>query len=123
MKSVNEHYGLEDEDISHPQKKTNYKTIMQNQQIDKELIKIAQTNKDHSIQNFHGADRKYSLIFRNHKIVIPKQLENQVIEWYHNAFCHPGETRTVLSISQHCYWKIYVKKFSNSFLNVKRVSF
>ena len=28
IKSINEHYGLENEDISHP---TNYKTIMQNQ--------------------------------------------------------------------------------------------
>ena len=28
-KSLNEHYGLEDEDISHP---TNYKTIMQDQE-------------------------------------------------------------------------------------------
>ena len=32
IKSINEHYGFEDEDISHP---TNYKTIMQNQQKDK----------------------------------------------------------------------------------------
>ena len=102
FKSINEHYGLENEDISHP---TNYKTIMRNQQKDKELIKIAQNNKDYSIQNFHGADKKYSLICKNRKIVIPKQLEKQVVEWYHNALCHPGETRTELSISQHFYWK------------------
>ena len=31
MKSVNEHYGLEDEDISHP---TNCKTIIYNQKKD-----------------------------------------------------------------------------------------
>ena len=60
IKSVNEHYGSEDEEISHP---TNNKTIMQMQQKDKVLIKIAQTNKDYSIQNFHGANKKYSLIF------------------------------------------------------------
>ena len=58
MKSVNEHYGLEDEDISHP---TNYNTV-QNQLKDKNLIKNAQTNKDDFIQNFHCADKKYSLI-------------------------------------------------------------
>ena len=50
---------LEDEDISHP---TNYKIIMQYQQKDEELIKIAHNNKDYSIQNFHGADKKYTLI-------------------------------------------------------------
>ena len=53
IKSVNEHYGLEDEDILHH---TNYKIIMQNQQ------------------------------------------KNRVVEWSHNALCHPGKTRTELSI-------------------------
>ena len=45
---------------------------MQNQQKDKDLIKIAQNNKDYSIQNFHGADKQYSLICENCKTVIPK---------------------------------------------------
>ena len=48
---------------------------------------------------------KYSLILKNRIIVIPKQLEQQVVEWYHNTLCHPGETRTELSISPHFYWK------------------
>ena len=74
IKSKNKHNGLEEEDISYP---TNYKSIMRNQQNDKELIKIAQNNKDYSIQNFHGADKKYSLIF--------KLLEKQVVEWYRYA--------------------------------------
>ena len=65
---------------------------MRNQQKDKEQINIAQNNKYYSIQNFQGADKKYSLICRNRKIVIPKQLKKQVVEWYHNALCHPGET-------------------------------
>ena len=54
---------------------TNYKTIMRNQQNDEELIKFAQNNKDYSIQNIHGANKKYFLICQNCKIVIPKQLE------------------------------------------------
>ena len=58
MKSVNECYGLENEDSSHP---INYNAIVQNQQKDKELIKIAQTNKDYCIQIFYGAVKKYSL--------------------------------------------------------------
>ena len=44
-----------------------------------------------------------------HKIVIPKLLEKQVVEWYHNALCHLGETCTELSIAQHIYWKILRK--------------
>ena len=59
IKAVNEHYSLDDEDISHP---TNDKTIMQYQQKDQKLIKIAQSNKDYSVQHFHGANKKYSPI-------------------------------------------------------------
>ena len=78
---------------------------MRQQQKHKELIKIAQNNKDYSIQNFHGADKKYSFLCKIRKIVIPKQLERQVVEWYHDTLCHSGETRTELSISQHFNWK------------------
>ena len=69
------------------------------------MIEIAQTDKDNSIQNFRGTDKKYSLICKNFRIVTPKQLEKQVVEWHHNALCHPGETRTELNIAQHFYWK------------------
>ena len=73
------------------------------------MLKISQNNKDYSIQNFHGANKKYSLICKNRKIVTPKQLEKQVIEWYHNALYHPRETCTELSISHHFYWKNLLK--------------
>ena len=66
-------------------------------------------NKDYSIKHFHGADKTHSLICRKHKIVIPKILEKQVVVWYHNALCHPGETCTELSIAQHFYWKYFRK--------------
>ena len=99
--SLAEHFALEEEDILHP---TNYKTIMRYQQQDKNLIKIAKQNNDYSIKHFHGADKKYSLICRKHRIVIPKQLEKRVVEWYHHTLCHPGETRTELTIAQHFYW-------------------
>ena len=56
IKPINEHYGLDNEDIPHP---TNCETIMQNQQKDKEWIKIAQNNKDYSVHKFHGANKKY----------------------------------------------------------------
>ena len=59
---MNEHYGLEDEDISHP---TNHKTIEEYQQKDKEFIK---------------SNRITKFFSENSNIVIPKQLEIQVIE-------------------------------------------
>ena len=74
IKSINEYCGLEDEDICHH---TYHKTIMQNQQKYEELIIITHMNTDYSIQNFHGNNKKYSLICINLKIVIPKQLEKK----------------------------------------------
>ena len=102
LKAVNEHYGFEDEDIPHP---TNYRTIMRYQQKDQEMIKITQTNKDYSLQYFHGTKKEHLLICRNHKIVIPKLLEKLVVKLYNNDLYHPGEACTELSISQHFYWK------------------
>ena len=55
IESLNEHYGLEDEYALHT---TKYKTNMQKQQKDKDLINIAQNNKDYSIQNFQGTNEK-----------------------------------------------------------------
>ena len=78
---------------------------MQYQQKDKKLIKIVENNRDYSIQNIHGANKKYSLIYKNCKIVMPKQLEKQVIELYHNISYHSREIHSELSISQHFYWK------------------
>ena len=68
-------------------------------------IETAKLNKDYSIKHFDGADKKYSLIDRKHKIVIPKLLEKQVVEWYHNALCHLGENCTELYIAQYFCWK------------------
>ena len=74
---------------------------MQYEQNDTHLIETAKSNKDYSIKHFHEPDKKYSLICRKHKIVTPKLLEKQLVEWYHNALCHSGETCAELSIAQH----------------------
>ena len=96
MSSLTEHFPLEKEDVLHP---INYKTIMRYQQNNTPLIETAKLNKDYSIKHFYGTDKKYSLICKEHKIVIPKLLEKQVVEWYHNTLCHSGETHTELSIA------------------------
>ena len=76
------------------------------QQKYKALNKMVKTNsRYYSIKTFHGADKKYSLICFNDKIVIPNELQKGPVEWYHSMLSHPGETRTELAISQHFYWK------------------
>jgi transposase InsO family protein len=100
-----EHFALSKTDVPEEAHPTNLKTIMRYQQNDKELIETAKKNKNFSIKQFHGAGKQYSLICFNNKIVVPKQLQKRIVQWYHTTLCHPGETRTELTISQNFYWK------------------
>ena len=101
-----EHYGLEKDDLPKTAHPTKYKTIMSHQLKYKSLMKLTKnTVKHYSNKEFHGAGKNYSLICYKDKIVIPKDLQKRVVEWYHHTLCHPGETRTELSIAQHFYWK------------------
>ena len=76
-------------------------------------------NKDNFVQSLHGADKKYSLIYKHCKIMIPKQ----VVEWYHNALCHPGETLTARRISQYFYQKNLCKTSPEIYTNYKMCQF
>ena len=84
---------------THP---TNYKTIKFYQQKDKNIIKIAKTDKNYSIKQFHGTGKKYLLICYHDKIIIPKQIQTRIVQWYHDTLSHPGKE---LTISQYFYWK------------------
>ena len=53
------------------------------------------------MKKIHGTGKTFSLICRHGEIVVSKQ----IVEWYNNVLCHPGETRTKLTIGQHFYWK------------------
>ena len=105
VQALAEHFALKKKDMPEEAHPTNYKTIMLNQQKDNNLIKIAKTDKNYSIKPFHGAGKKYALICFHDKIVIPKQIQKRIVEWYHTTLSHPGETRTELTIAQHFYWK------------------
>jgi len=100
-----EHFDLSNKDVPEEAHPTNLKTIMHYQQNDKELIETAKKNNFFSIKQFHGAGKQYSLICFNNRIVIPKQLQKRILQWYHTKLCHPGETSTELTISQNFYWK------------------
>jgi len=56
------------------------------------------------LKDFSGGDKHYELICFNNKIVIPTPLQEHITQWYHTYLCHPGETRTEKTISQHFTW-------------------
>ena len=95
-------FDLSDNDIVNP---ITYKNIMVNQQKDKTLIKNASTDKNYTVNVFHGGETIRRLICYKNKIVIPTTLQRSIVEWYHNHLCHPGIVRTEATIRKHFYWK------------------
>ena len=52
---------------------------------------------------FQGGDKTWELVCYKDKIVVPKSLEDHIINWYHTVLCHPGELRTEETIRQHLW--------------------
>jgi hypothetical protein len=57
-------------------------------------ITNALANVTYSINTFDGEEKQWDLAIFNEKIVIPKDLQNNVVNWCHNQLCHPGMTLT-----------------------------
>ena len=58
----------------------------------------------YQIKEFLGGGKTRSLACYNEKIVVPKMLQEHVIDWYHITLCHPGINRTEETIAQHLFW-------------------
>jgi RNase H-like domain found in reverse transcriptase/Integrase zinc binding domain len=69
--------------------------------LKKELLN--NTNK-YKLKDFHGGRKIRSLMCYSDKILVPKHLQQHVIDWYHITLCHPGINRTEETISQHLFW-------------------
>ena len=91
----------------------NYKTIMQHQQEDKNLLVAAQRDKSYIIQDFTAAGQVHQLICLNRKMLVPKTLQKIIVQWYHVQLCHPSETLTEQTIHQHFTWGKLSKTVKN----------
>ena len=107
VKTVNvaECFGYDDDDLPENSYPLRYRDIAKAQAKDPKLAKKLVTHESYSETTFRGGDKNYKLICNNNKIVIPKILQQRTVDWYHEMLCHPGETRTELSIRQHFDWK------------------
>ena len=104
MSEMAEVFGMTKEDLTPDVFPLSYKNILIAQQKDKDLLRKTQKYKEYSIKTFRGGGKSRSLICLQGKIVIPKPLQKQLVEWYHQQLCHPGETRTEATIRQHYTW-------------------
>ncbi len=78
-----------------------FRIISTFQQREATLNNLISKNKRYSRKIFHGGEQ---LVCYDGKIYIPKPLRLNVITWYHEYLCHPGETRTEETIKQHLWW-------------------
>ena len=56
-------------------------------------------------QEFPFGDKKFNLVTKQDKIVLPTSLQTKAVKYYHTTLCHPGETRMELTMGQHYTWK------------------
>ena len=78
-----------------------FKILSTFQQRDAALAGLVTSNKRYSRKSFHGGEQ---LVCYDEKIFVPTPLRRNVITWYHEYLCHPGETRTEETIRQHLWW-------------------
>jgi hypothetical protein len=77
-------------------------TMQQQDPLTEEMLnKNNETSKHLSRKTFHGGEQ---LVCYDEKIYVPPALRNNVVTWYHEYLCHPGETRTEETIRQHLWW-------------------
>ncbi len=98
---------LEEDQLTYP---LHYRRLRVEQQKEQALLDLVGKDPAFSEQEFRHSDSKYTLVVRkdldgNQQIVVPKVLQKKATEWYHETLCHPGETRTELTLKQHFYWK------------------
>ena len=83
-----------------------YEDIAQRQTTDVFIRKALRTNmKGYEKTVYPSGEKKFTLVTKNGKIVLPTALQKPGVQWYHEALMHPGETRTELTMGQHFTWK------------------
>ena len=93
--------GLEKDEQSEDIFPLRYKDIQKAQQKDKWLLNKLLKDSEYSLREVHGGGKTRSLIVKNNKIVVPKDLQKRLVEWYHVQLCHPGRDRTENTIRQN----------------------
>ena len=87
----------------------NFKLIQKEQVCDTKLIDFTAKRPEYSLEVFHGGGKSSQLLCKNGKIVIPKSLQQRVVDWYHTMLCHPGISRMENTIRQHFTWQHLTK--------------
>ena len=70
-----------------------YEDIAQRQTTDVFIRKaLHEKLKGYEKTVYPSGEKKFTLVTKNGKIVLPTALQKQGVQWYHEALMHPGET-------------------------------
>ena len=100
-----EYYGNDPTDLPKSAYPLRFSLIQRAQQADADLQQKVQYDNKYSTRKYHGGGKVRELIVKDSKIVIPKVLQQRIIDWYHTHLLHPGDNRTEQTIRQHFTWK------------------
>jgi len=127
-------------EFSEQQHLTSMSQVFANHSEDEEIFPITvneiadEQHKDKSLNALKEKDKYEVLLIGNIKVlcndgklVIPKSLQKQVVQWYHHYLQHPGHTRLEETLRAAMYWKSmrttirsYVKKCRSCQVNKRR---
>jgi hypothetical protein len=96
--NVAECFGYDDDDLPESSFPVRYSDISKMQQNDEKLKKKLDSHRNYTESTFRGGDKSHQLIRKNNRIVIPKPLQQRLVDWYHEMLLHPGATRTEQTI-------------------------
>jgi len=117
-------YCLAKEDVGNDVYPLLYEQIGKAQSKDKQLHnKFKEKDTLYYLKTFLSAGKQWQLICYKDKIVIAKQQQLQIVQWYHDYLGHPGINRTEESIGQHLWWpemRKHITLIVNSCLNCQK---
>ena len=103
---ITEQFAYDDSDMPKSMYPLRFSIIAKYQKRDEKLQERLREDSRYRMTPFHGGENnEIKLITRDEKIVIPEELQDRIVEWYHTFLCHPGETRTEQTIRQHFTFK------------------
>ena len=96
-------FANEQNDFSHHP--LSYEHLEKAQQLDANIKKLLDMpNSLYKSKKFHGGGKVRQIACFKDKIVVPKNLQKHIVDWYHTTLCHPGINRTEETIGQHLWW-------------------
>ncbi|MGH7954378.1 MAG: integrase, partial [Gloeomargaritales cyanobacterium] len=88
-----------------------WRNIEAGQQADPSTMLMLQTKPTVTSKQFG----RYQIIYLDDKIIIPEDLLQAIVAWYHENLCHPGMTRQLLTITQY-FWARHLRQFVDNYV-------